>query len=215
MFRKDAYRGYHVEKGIQDIFDQIEAHPYSPPFIYTTKFIGHLEAIKCPVALGPFRLCFILIKKKIQPFKTTKRKVVDPKVWHVLEDGDWIEPGYIGTGERVDRNIRAAIREYPRTDGGQLVYNEYSLLLDRPILSTILQNHNDHSNFISQSDTGTLEESYPFARISKREDDLALSSNDDIAVERLGGASGIIPSRFRNNLPVVDEDDIAKELTNG
>ena len=62
---------------------------------------------------------------------------------------------------------------------------------------------------------GTLEESYPFTRITKREDDLALSSNDDIATERIGGALGIIPSRFRNSLPVVDEEEIAKELENG
>jgi hypothetical protein len=57
-----------------------------------------------------------------------------------------------------------------------------------------------------------LEESYPFTRITKREDDLALSSTDDIAVERIGGALGMIPSRFRNSLPVVNEEDIAKEL---
>lgn len=213
LIRKDAYRGYHVEKGIQDVFDQIQAHPFTPPFIYTTKFIGHLEAIKCPVALGPHRLCFILIRKKIQPFKTTKRKVLDPEVWNIFEDGGWIEPGYVGG--RVDKEVRTAIREFDRTPGGNLVYNSYALLLSRSVLSTILENHNDHSNFINRDDTGVLEESYPFARISKREDDLALSSNDDIAVERIGGALGILPSRFRNNLPVVDEDEIAKELENG
>jgi hypothetical protein len=212
--RKDAYRGYHVEKGIQDIFDQIIAHPHVAPRIFATKFVGHLEAIKCPKVLGPHRLCFILISKKIQPFKTTKRKVLDPDIWGYTSDEDWVEPGY-GNRSYTPAEIHDALTQFRFTDGDSVAYNSYSVLLDRSIVSTILDNHNDHSDFFTQLETGTLEESYPFTRITKREDDLALSSTDDIAVERIGGAFGVIPSRFRNNLPVIDEEDIAKELTNG
>lgn len=220
--RKDAYRGYHVDKGIQDVFDQIKAKPHLPPVIYTTKFIGHLEAIKCPKALGPHRLSFVLIAKKIKPYETTKRKVLESKIWsQVLEDASWIRPGLALQSDpknEIDQvPSLAALRDCTRASiDGDIYWNNYSLLLTTTIENSILNTHNDHSDFFSDAGKSEgIEESYPFTRITKREDDLALQSTDEISAERLGGASGIIPSRFATRLPIVNEEDIEKELTSG
>lgn len=49
---KDAYRGFSVKNGIQDIFDQIHSNPFKHPSIYQLKFVSHLEGIRCPNTLG-------------------------------------------------------------------------------------------------------------------------------------------------------------------
>jgi len=203
---KDAYRGFSVKNGIQDLLDQIKENPFKHPSIYQLKFISHLEAIRCPKTLGPFRLMFINVKKKLQPFKTTKRRASDPRVWQILEDdGKWID-NEVGITIRSHRG-----NDYISLSGYGMAWNYYTPLLSDTIDTTILDNHNDHSDYLHM-DLGDLEESYPFARITLREGDIAFHDTDEVAVERVGGANGIIDLAQVGRLPIVDEEDILKEL---
>lgn len=201
---KDAYRGFSVKNGIQNLLDQIREKPYRHPAIYQTKFVSHLEAIRCPKTLGQYRLCFITIRKKLQPFRTTKRRVSDTSVWNIVEDPDWISDTFLD--ELIAERGADLVYSNPPT------WNVYKPLLTRSVNSEILNNHNDHSDIL-HLDPGEFEESYPFARITDRNNDIAFHAVDEVAVERLGGASGIVSLEQVGRLPIVDEDEIIKELS--
>lgn len=205
---KDAYRGFSVKNGIQDLIDQVNQNPFKRPSIYQIKFVGHLEAIRAPEKLGPHRLCFITMRKQLQPFRTTKRRVVDPDTYTSIPDID----------DGVDDELVAYRgQDFTRvtTDTGPaLLWYNYSTLLSQRVDTILLANHNDHRDLANRNrDLGELEESYPFTRLSTRESDLALSDSEDIAEERIGGANGIISLDKIGNLPIVDEDQIIQELS--
>lgn len=212
---KDAYRGFSVKNGIQDIFDQITKYPFRHPLVYQTKFVGHLEAIRAPEKLGPYRLSFIVMKKKLRPFNTTKRKCLDLRVWHELpdfEDGgdDKIVELRGDDFTRVKMKFEGVGRRF---DGW--VWNSYDILLRDEVQTLILENHNDHQSRFNMNDIGTLEESYPFKSLAARGDDIALSDSEGIAEERIGGAHGIISLDKVRGLPVVDEDEVIQEILGG
>lgn len=208
---KDAYRGFSVKNGIQDLIDQIKENPFKHPSIYQVKFVGHLEAIRAPAKLGPYRLCFITMRKKLQPFKTTKRRITDQSLFSsvpIAEIGDddtvFLARGtdYWQGKEEVNGKVQKSV-----------IWAGYGWLLKNQIPTTILENHNDHRFVVDNPDAiGELEESYPFKRLTDRNDDLSLSEADGIAEERIGGASGIIDIARIGNLPIVDEDEVLKEL---
>jgi hypothetical protein len=203
---KDAYRGFSVKNGIQNLLDQIQENPFRHPAIYQIKFISHLEAIRCPKTLGPYRLSFITVRKRLQPFKTTKRRVTDKRVWSIIEDAGWID-------ENAGQDF-VTVRgdNYISPDGYAMVWNNYSSLLNSSVDTEILEHHNDHSDIV-HTDKGELEESYPFMRLTDRQDDIAFHAVDEVAIERLGGANGIIDLAHVGKLPIVDEDLIIQELT--
>lgn len=209
---KDAYRGFSVKNGIQDIFDQIIKQPMRHPLVYQTKFVGHLEAIRAPEKLGPYRLCFIVMKKKLRPYNTTKRKCMDLRVWHELPDFGDGEDDYlvIRRGDDFTRVMMQLPGERRRREGW--VWNSYDILLRDEVPTEILENHNDHQSRFAMNDIGILEESYPFKALAARSDDIALSDSEGIAEERVGGAHGVISLEKVRNLPVVDEDDVIKEI---
>lgn len=211
---KDAYRGFSVKNGIQDLIDQINENPFKHPSIYQTKFVGHLEAIRAPEKLGPHRLCFIVMRKKLQPYKTTKRRVDDPDLYDFMEtiwfDGNDEQEAFI-----VKRGTDYTLGRYEDNRRGHndiFVWNNYRNLLKKAIPTKILENHNDHRSF-TRHEIGELEESYPFKPLADRNDDLSLQDSDGIAEERIGGAAGIIDIHKIGNLPVIDEDEIVQELT--
>lgn len=194
---KDAYRGFSVRNGLRDLFEQIDENPYSLPYIYQVKFVGHLEAIKAPNALGPNRLKFIAVRKKIQPFKTTKRKLMDADA---LREFFASEEYAIGKVDWIFRNDAIGFT----WDTGSLLRRSY--------LTTILENHNDHSS-IYHEDYGPLEESYPFSIIATERME---EGTDEIAEERLGGLRGQISVDVAKNLVVLDEESVVKEfVSNG
>lgn len=212
---KDAYRGFSVKNGIQDLLDQIKENPFKHPSIFQTKFVGHLEAIRAPEKLGPYRLCFIVMRKKLQPYKTTKRLVADEDLFSIeaisdSDDDDFATGFFMVRGtDYTKASILVGGRKFP-----SVIWNNYAPLLKEQIQTSILENHNDHRNFVMmERDLGELEESYPFVRLSDRNDDLSLSESEDIAEERIGGASGIIDLSKIGHLPIVDEDEVLKELT--
>jgi len=204
---KDAYRGFSVKNGIQDLFDQIKENPFKRPSVYQIKFVGHLEAIRAPEKLGPHRLCFITMRKKLEPFKTTKRRVVDAGTYLTFElYGDDSDDSTILVRGSDFTKVRLH-----NADG--LLWFDYRNLLDRQIETILLENHNDRRDIANrQSDLGVLEESYPFVRLSDRAADVALSDSEDIAEERIGGANGIISLDKVGKLPIVDEDEVILEL---
>jgi hypothetical protein len=209
---KDAYRGFSVKNGIQDLIDQIKANPFKHPSIYQIKFVGHLEAIRAPEKLGPHRLCFITMRKKLQPFRTTKRRVIDDRVYTILQvfNDDEDDSIYLARGSDYTRaTLDVSGRKYPA-----VVWNYYETLLKSQVETIILVNHNDHRGIDNKpDDLGELEESYPFMRLTDRADDIGLSDAEDIAEERIGGASGLINLRNISNLPIVDEEEVIKELS--
>lgn len=206
---KDAYRGFAVKNGIQDLFDQIKANPFKRPSIYQIKFVGHLEAIRAPEKLGPHRLCFITMRKKLAPFRTTKRRVTSEDTYETIIDHD---DGF------DDDLIRFRGEDFHRVglaigyDG--LLWHNYGVLLRQRIPTVILENHNDSRGLDNKdSDLGELEESYPFVRLSDRAEDIGLSDSEDIAEERIGGVNGLISLNHVGRLPIVDEDSVIQELT--
>lgn len=206
---KDAYRGFSVKNGIQDLIDQIKQNPFKRPSVFQIKFVGHLEAIRAPEKLGPHRLCFITMRKRLQPFRTTKRRVIDPAVYTEIPDID------DGIDDEIIAYRGEDFTKVETTSGPTLLWYNYATLLRERISTILLENHNDHRDLADKSsDCGPLEESYPFARISDRRDDIGLSDSEDIAEERIGGANGIISLDKVGSLPIIDEDDVILELNN-
>lgn len=210
---KDAYRGFSVKNGIQDLIDQINQNPFKHPSIYQVKFVGHLEAIRAPSKLGPHRLCFITMRKKLQPYKTTKRRVSDRDLFSPVEtDKTYRDDDYILA--RGSDFVQGQISNWEGKLVPGIFWSYYKPLLKEQIPTSILDNHNDHRDFtLNTRDLGEVEESFPFVRLTDRNDDLSLSESEDIAEERIGGASGIIDLAKIGNLPIVDEDEVLKELT--
>lgn len=203
---KDASRSY-SQKNVQKIFDQLNDPYWSSDFItlYEERFVTHNLAIKFPKAFGPYRMRFITIKKKVAPFKPTKRALADPIKYHHLstmyddinEDiypppkiQVYIPPGHTG-------NV------YSRLGALGVAWPMHHLLLTESIETRILENHNDHADpFYGKNKAGDFEESYPFRKLVPS---LETDSNVEasiIANERLGGPIGLV--KIPDDAPIIE-----------
>lgn len=194
---KDAYRGFHSEKGLEPIFNQLEENPYRNPSIRQVRFVTHLEAIKFPKALGPHRLKFIQIEKEIAPYRPTKRIIPDDFFKYFrLEDEAWADE--IGTEPII--KFTQTIRGIKLARG---IWPNYRPLLEDTIRTRILENMNDHRDLLyGQKDLGPFEESYPFVKLLPGLEKELNGLPNEIATDRLGGAAGQIPNR---NDPIINE----------